>query len=251
MEKVVEFQNLVSDLFSKIVETNTESFSAGAKVLADAIEKDRIINIIGTGGHSSIGAEELFLRAGSLANINAILDGGVNLIHGARRSLSIERIPGYSEYFFDFYDLKAGDPLIISNAYGINCFSLDLALGAKKRGITTIGITSKEFANFVPNGHPARHPSGKKLYENVDVFINCWLPLNDAAVSIDGVPHKIGPLSTLINVFCLHSLIIASVSECVKRGIKDIPIYASANMPDGDRLNQSLLDKYKSRIKFL
>src|SRR5690554_2729356 len=158
MNKIIEFQKIISNLYSKIVSANEESFKAGAKVLTDAIEKDRIINVVGTGGHSSMGAEELFLRAGSLANINAILDGGVNLIHGGRRSLSIERIPNYSEFFFKFYDLKAEDPLIIVNAYGINSYSLDLALGAKKKGITTIGITSKEFADFIPNGHPARHP---------------------------------------------------------------------------------------------
>jgi uncharacterized phosphosugar-binding protein len=250
-QKIVEFQSSVAELFTKIVKSNTKAFDEGAKILADAIEADRIINVIGSGGHSTIGAEELFLRAGGLANINAILDGGVNLSQGGTRSLSIERTPGYSKFFFDYYNLRPEDPLIIVNAYGINPLSIDLALTAKERGITTIGITSTEFANFVPVNHPARHHSGKKLYECVDVFINCWLPLNDAAIEFDGVPQKVGPLSTLLNVFSLNSLIIATISECVARGLTELPIYTSANMPEGDRLNQQLIEKYRPRIKFL
>ncbi len=247
----MEFEKSVSSLFAEIVAVNEKSFQSGAQILADAVENDRIINVIGTGGHSSMGAQELFLRAGSLANFNAILDAGVNLINGGRRSLSIERIPGYSDFFFDFYELKKEDPLIITNAYGINCFSLDVALAAKERGITTIGVTSEGYAHLVPHGHPARHPSGKALYQEVDVFIDCRLPLDDAVVEFKELPNKVAPVSTLINIFCLHSLVIATISECLKRGLTDLPIYASANMPEGDQLNERLLDKYKSRVKLL
>ena len=46
------------------------------------------------GGHSQIGAEEVFSRAGGLACIYAFIDDGFYLGHGAGRSMRIERTPG-------------------------------------------------------------------------------------------------------------------------------------------------------------
>src|SRR3546814_2065860 len=55
------------------------AIEAAAQAVADAIRRDRLIHVIGPGGHSSMAAEEVLWRAGGLAPINAILDAGFNL----------------------------------------------------------------------------------------------------------------------------------------------------------------------------
>ncbi len=77
----------------------------------------------------------------------------------------------------------------------------------QKRGVTSIGITSKGFAGVVPKDSPIRHPSGKNLYEIVDVFIDCHLPTGDAVVDVEGgLQQKMGgPTSTFVNSICCQS----------------------------------------------
>ena len=170
-----------------IESTQGEALGKAAALLANAVAEDRLIHVIGPGGHSNMAAEEVFWRAGGLAPVNAMLDAGTNLIHGAKRSNYVERTPGYAKAVFDTYGLKQGDVLVIANAYGINSMTIDCALECKARGIASIAITSTSFANAVPKGSASRHPSGQNLYELADVFIDNHLPLGDAVVDVPGI----------------------------------------------------------------
>ena len=61
---------------------------------------------------------------------------------------------------------------------------IDAVLEAQTRKMTSIAITSREFADRLTPDHPSRHPSGKNLYQEADYFINCHLPYGDAVVEI-------------------------------------------------------------------
>ena len=63
-----------------------------AGLVADALRRDAIVHIFGT-GHSHLLAEEALYRAGGLAPVNAILDPGLMLREGAPASTRLERIP--------------------------------------------------------------------------------------------------------------------------------------------------------------
>src|SRR3546814_12163305 len=89
--------------------------------------------------------------------------------------------------------------MVSVNAYGVKAMGIDVALEARARGMISIGITSRSFADSLAPDHPARHPSGKALYREVDHFLDCRLPLGDAVMEIDGVPEKTGPTSTFCN----------------------------------------------------
>jgi uncharacterized phosphosugar-binding protein len=240
----------VQGIFQKI-KAQQEVFSKAARMMAQSIARDELIHIIGPGGHSNMAAEEIFWRTGGLAPIDAMLDAGVNLIHGARRSNIIERAPGYAKRVFDVYNLnKPGEVLIIANAYGINSMTIDCALEAKARGLATIGITSRGFADTLAPDHPSRHPSGKNLYQEVDCFIDCHLPYGDAIIDVEGCAQKVAPVSTLCNVFTLNLLMIETVKELVALGVEP-PLWMSANMPGGDEANKKHFQTYIPRIKHL
>jgi uncharacterized phosphosugar-binding protein len=243
-EKLVNILNEISE--------ESVAIKEAAKVVAKSVIQEDPIHIIGPGGHSNMAAEEVLWRAGGLAPINALLDAGINLIHGAKRSNIIERTPGYANKVLDAYrvGMKPGEVIIIVNAYGINSMCIDTALEARKRKMISIGITSKSFADSIPKGHPSRHPTGKNLYQEVDYFINCHLPYGDAVIKIDGCPQKVGPTSTICNVFAINLLIAETVKQLVAKGVEP-PIWTSANLPGGDEKNRNLEEKYIPLIKHL
>ncbi len=250
MSIITEYKDKICGLLSEIALSQEAAITEGAKILADAICEGRLINVIGTGGHSNIAAEEVLWRAGGMAAVNAILDAGTNLIHGAKRSNIVERTPGYARAVFDTYGLSSGDALVIVNAYGINSMSVESALLCRERGMKSIGITSTSFADTVPPDSLSRHPSGKNLNDLVDVYIDNRLPLGDAVIQVDGVKTKMGSTSTYVNCFTINLLMMKTAEELVKAGIEP-EVWVSANMPGGDRLNKKYEEKYRKIIRHL
>jgi len=244
------YANVFTERFSSIIKHERAKIEKGADLMVAAIERDELIHVIGTGGHSTMGALELFWRAGGLAPINPLLDASFLPSNGALHSNIMERTEGLAQGILKSYKVKSGETLIIVNAYGINATTIDTALEAKRIGMHTIGITSTSFSSSLPRDSKIRHSSGKNLHELVDIFIDCNLPLGDACVSVEGFEQKVAPSSTILNSFCLNLLVIATVEKLVAKGIEP-PVWMSANLPRGDENNARWHDKYNYRVKHL
>ena len=229
-----------------------QSITAAAEIVAEAIMADKVINVVGPGGHSNIPVEEVTWRAGALVPMNGMLDAGTNLMMGGKRSNCYERLAGYAEGMFNAYELgnTPDEVIIICNAYGINSMTIDCALEAKKRGMKSIGITGESYCRAVPHGHPARHPSGQSLCDLVDVYVNSHMPYGDSVVQVEGVAAKMGPTSTFCNVFAIHSVMICAAEIMAKRGYAP-PVWTSGNLPEGDDLNREYEKRYKGRLRHL
>ena len=118
------YAQVVADTVAQIA-GETEAIDKAAQLVADAIKRDELVHVIGPGGHSNMAVEEVLWRAGGLAPVDAILDAGTNVIHGAKRSNIIERCPGYGIRVLDAYGInKPGEVMIIVNAYGINSMTI-------------------------------------------------------------------------------------------------------------------------------
>ncbi len=250
MTATSKFYQAATEVIETILKEEQGKISAAAQILADQITEGSLINVFGSGGHSFIGAEEMFYRAGGLVPINPIFETGVSMPPGALRSTAIERTPGYMPGILATYGLKAGQLMIIINAYGINSATIDTALECKKLGLTTIALTSPKIAEGLAPDHPSRHPSGKNLYEIVDLYINTHVPMGDAAVDLVGFKQKVGPVSTIANAFAIECMVVETIDLLIQRGI-DPPVWKSGNSPGGDEHNQKYLDKYCGVIKHL
>lgn len=250
-KEALEYKQAITSILDEII-SEEESVKKAAAVIGDSIMRDQVIHAIGPGGHSNMAVEELFSRAGGFACINAILDPGTNLSHGGFRSMKVERIPGYAIAVLDSYRVgkTPNEVLIIINAYGINSMTIDCALEAKKRGVTTIAITSSSFADRIPKDHPSRHPTGANLYQSVDIFINNHLPYGDAVISIDGCEQNVGPTSTYCNCFTVNYLVMETCKYLVSKGYTP-PVFRSGNMPGGDEYNKHLVEKYSGKAVLL
>lgn len=250
MNVLARYRDSVQALLDEVYAVNQEAIEQAAKILCEAIADDRLVHVFGPGAHSYMGAEEMFYRAGGLACINAVLDAGVSMEHGALRTTRVERTPGYAAAVLETYQLEAGDPLIITSSYGINAVSVEAAEYARAKGLWVIAITSASFGKLLPADHPARHPSGKSLPELAHVTIDNRVPVGDALIALDGVEERVGPSSTLTTSFCAGLLVLRTVELLRDRGVRP-PLWRSANSPGGEEANRRLIEKYKGRIKHL
>jgi uncharacterized phosphosugar-binding protein len=245
-----QFHGIVEGLLNDVVQDAGPDIRRVARLLAGVVGDDHLLYVFGTGGHSTIAAEEMSWRAGGLAAVSPIFDPGVSIAFGARRSSAIERTPRYAQAVLSPYPITQHDVLIIANAYGINACTIDAALWARERCITTVGITSPEFSKKVPRDHPARHPSGKSLFEVVDHVLDTKMPERDAVLEFPGLRPWVAPVSTILNAFVIECLVAEIADALVKSG-KTPPIWTSGNIPGGDAANQSLIARYAPRIRWL
>ncbi len=239
-----------TELLGRIVAEEGAAITRAGALLAERIAQDRLVYVIGPGGHSQIGAEEVFSRAGGLACVVSFLDDGFYLGNGSARSMAIERTPGYARAILSHPEMAEGDVLIICNAYGINSATIDSALIARERGLVSIGVTSIANQRGLPQGHPSRHPNGKDLCDLVDIVIDTKMPLGDAVMRLEGVSEKVGPVSTMVNAFALNAIVLEAVAELARRGIEP-PIWRSSNSPGGDEANVAITERYRHRVPHL
>jgi len=250
MDILKTYLDIVTKHLTLIEQTQKETLAKAARIMADRIAEDKPVFVYGPGGHSNLGTQEIFFRAGGLMHINPILDEGTLLSSGALRSMAIERLPGYGRIVMEKSGFGAGDVLILINAYGINSALIDAALYCKEIGGTLIAVSSRQHARNTAADHPARHPSKKNLCDIADVLLDCDVPVGDAMVQIEGVEQKVGAISTFANAFLLNSLVLETIQVLAGRGIVP-PIWRSGNAPGGDEWNNQFLDRFRGRIRCL
>ncbi|MFE7060752.1 sugar isomerase domain-containing protein [Sutcliffiella sp. NPDC057660] len=250
MKYALEYFEQIKSYLEQIIATESEGINQAAKAVADHIKEDKIVYVYGPGGHSNLGSQELFFRAGGLMHVSAILDEGTLLSGGALRSMAIERTPGYGKVVIQDYGLEAGDLLIIVNAYGINAATIDAALEGKSLGVQTIGVSSVKHANSTPAEHPARHPSKMNLHDIVDIAIDSKVEVGDAVIEMENLEQKVGAMSTFVNAYILNSISMEAIALLVKQDIQP-PIWKSGNSTGGDEWNQQFISRFKHKIKKL
>ena len=244
------YLSTVIEYIRRIQKEERDNLDAAARLMAKQISEDRLVHVFGPGGHSNLATQEVFFRAGGLMHMNAILDEGTLLSNGALRSMAIERTPDYGRIVIDNQNLEEGDLLILVNAYGINSALIDAALTAREKGVTLIGISSRNHAQNTKPDHPARHPAKQNLHDLVDVAIDTKVPIGDAVLSIPGVSECTSAISTFTNATALNTLVIRTIVQLRDMGVQP-PIWRSGNAPGGDEANGRFIDQFRARVRSL
>lgn len=231
-------------------QTQEENIKKAASLMANAIAEDRLINVYGGGGHTTLCMGEMFFRAGGLSCINPIMETGLSVFNQALKYLELERTVNYGSAIMKYYDLKKDDVLIVFHNIGINPATIDAVMEAKKNGVKIIAVSSSYWQNEMPEDHFIRHPNKTNLFDYADVCIDDFNPVGDAVVNVPGLDTPIAPVSNIVDFYIAHLLEIETVRQCVERGITP-PVWSSANTPGGDEKNAAYLEKYRPRIKML
>ena len=241
---------LTIELLNRVENEQYENIKAAGELMAQAIAEDRLINVYGGGGHTTLPVGEMFFRAGGLCNINPCMETGLSVFNQAQKYLSLERCVNYGRAIMDYYNLQKDDVLIIYHNIGTNPATIDAAMEAKERGVKIIAVSSSDWQNNIPLDYELRHPSRKNLFDFADICIEDYNPVGDTVVKLDGFDTPIGPISNMTDFYIVHRLEIECAKACLARGIEP-PFWRSANVPGGDEFNKKNLDKYSSRIKML
>ena len=243
------FQKIVENL-ELINSTQANNIKKAASLMADAIEADKLINVYGGGGHTTLCMGEMFFRAGGLANINPIAETGLTVFNQALKYLELERTVNYGSAIMKYYKLQKDDLLIVFHNIGINPATIDAVMEAKRVGARIIAISSSFWQSEMPKDHFIRHPNKTNLFDYADVCIDDFNPVGDAVINVEGFETPIAPVSNIADFYIAHMLEIECVKECQRRGVK-APCWSSANTPGGDEKNAAYLAKYSPRIKML
>ena len=243
------YKSLLDNL-ELVNQTQEENIKKAASLMADAIEQDRLINVYGGGGHTTLCMGEMFFRAGGLSCINPIMETGLSVFNQALKYLELERTVNYGSAIMKYYDLKKDDVLIVFHNIGINPATIDAVMEAKKNGVKIIAVSSSYWQNEMPEEHFIRHPNKTNLFDYADVCIDDFNPVGDAVVNVPGLDTPIAPVSNIVDFYIAHLLEIETVKQCIDRGITP-PVWSSANTPGGDAKNAAYLEKYRPRIKML
>ena len=244
------YYKAIIENLEKVNATQSENIRKAAELMADAIANDRLINVYGGGGHTTLPVGEMFFRAGGLCNINPCMETGLSVFNQAQKYLSLERCVNYGRHIMEYYNLQKDDVLIVYHNIGTNAATIDAVMQAKERGAKIIAVSSSDWQDNIPLDYELRHPSRKNLFDFADVCIDDYNPLGDTVVKLDGFDTPIGPISNMTDFYIVHRLEIECAKECLERGIEP-PFWRSANVPGGDEFNRKNLDKYSPRIKML
>jgi uncharacterized phosphosugar-binding protein len=236
-----EYHEKILSHLERLIIGQEEAIQNASFWFGQTLIKDRLVHTFGT-GHSHMIGLELFVRAGGLANVNAMLDSTVMTNEGARRSAEIERISGIAKIIWDQHQIHPDDLFIIISNSGRNAMPLEMAMLAKEHGNKIVAITSKEqTANY-----PSRHASGKKLIDLADLILDNRVPSGDGLMRIDG--NLTGPVSSISGMVLVNLIATEGMKQAASAGVK-LPVYFSQNI-DGFS-NEELYTLYEDRIKHL
>lgn len=237
----LKYMDEVQKLINNIEKTQNDNIRKAAKKFVETIKKDKIIHVFGT-GHSHMIGVEMFVRAGGLANVEAMLDNIILTNFGARKSGNIERVSGLAEVIWNDYEIQNGDIMIIVSNSGRNSVPVEMAMLAKERGIYLIALTSLDHSKNCES----RHKSGKRLFEIADLVIDNCVPKGDGLLDFNGVQS--GASSTVAGSIIVNAIVTETLSILSEEGYK-LPVYVSQNV-DGYN-NDEIYEKYAHRIKHI
>ena len=230
------YYTAITTLLARAQAQNASVLQQLGPVIGRSVAAGGVIHTFGS-GHSEVISREIIGRAGGLVCISGIPDptGGV-----------VENLVGYGTRLAERYDrqhgLRTGETIIVISNSGKNSSPLEIALYAKERGLTVVGLTCVAMSRAAATVHPG----GKKLHEIADyVLDNCGVPGDALTDTGDGL--KAGPSSTLAGALLLNLLQLEVIGWLRANGHQP-PVLHSQNLPGAIESNRELAKKYSGRL---
>lgn len=230
-----DYFTLLIDRLSAVMDSQAAAIDQAAEICADAIARDKLVFTFGT-GHGSFAAMEMFPRTGTVTGFRPIVESTMISFHrvlgdgGARQYRFIHGREGYGDAILASHQLDAEDAMLIFSHSGLNAVTLDIAVGAKARGMKLIGVTSVPHSSSTPS----RHSCGKRLFELADVVIDTGVPKGDASIRLDGVEGAVGATSTSIAIAVGQAINAATAEKLAARGVEPF-IMVSPNTTEKEK----------------
>jgi uncharacterized phosphosugar-binding protein len=228
-------------VLDRLADTQADAMETASRWCADTIAAGGLVHLFGT-GHSRIPVEEMFPRYGSYPGFNPIVELSMTFhtqvvgANGQRQAMAIERTPGLAEVILSNFRFGPDDLMIVFSAGGSTAVPIEIARGARSRGLRVIAVTSLAQST---TGDPDTAAGDRLAYEG-DLVIDLCTPHADALVAIDGVDTPVGPGSTLAAVAIVNSIKVRTAQLLAERGALP-PTITRASVVGAER-SRSLFD---------
>lgn len=239
-----QFFDAAIGLLQRVRDEEAENIEAAGTLLADTVTAGGRLFAFGA-GHSSLAAQDLVYRAGGLALMNLLAVPGVVGVDVMPATLgsALERVDGLASAVLDCSPLRDGDALIVISLSGRNALPVEMAAGARARGVKVIGVTSVAYASETQS----RHASGTYLKDHCDIVLDSKIAIGDAELTLDTIPAPFAPASTVVTSALLQAVMATAASTLAERGVEP-PLLRSGNVDGGLDWNSRVFEKYGDRI---
>jgi uncharacterized phosphosugar-binding protein len=215
------FFEVLIERLAEVRATQSEAIERAAEACERSIAAGKLVFSFGT-GHGALPALEMFPRTGTIVGFRPIVESTMISFHrvwgdmGARQYRFIHAAEGYGKAILRSHQLDPEDSIVLFSHSGVNAVILDIALGAKEKGLTVIAVTSLPHSS----ASPSRHSSGKRLFEVADIVIDTRASLSDASIRIEGLDAPVGANSTSVAIAIAQAIVAQTADKLVQRGIK-------------------------------
>ena len=240
-----------TEVIARVAATQAAGIETASTWCAEAIAADGLVHLFGT-GHSRIPVEEMFPRYGSYPGFNPIVELSMTFhtqvvgANGQRQAMFIERTPGLAEVILSNFHFGDHDVMVVFSASGLTAVPVEMARGAKARGLRVIAVTS--VAQSLA-GQPEAS-AGARLLEVADLVLDVCSPHADAAVSIPGLESPVGPLSTVGAVAIVNAIKSRTAELLVERGAMP-PVISRASAVGTERSRELFDQAYREHARRL
>ncbi|HET7493933.1 MAG TPA: SIS domain-containing protein [Candidatus Limnocylindrales bacterium] len=216
---VLAWLDAARGVLDRLAATQADAMEQASQWCAETIAADGLVHLFGT-GHSRIPVEEMFPRYGSYPGFNPIVELSMTFhtqivgANGQRQAMAIERMPGLAEIILSNFRFGPNDLMIVFSAGGATAVPVEMAHGARARGLRVIAVTSLAQSS---SGGPDP-VTGRRLAEEADLVIDLCTPHADALIAIDGVDTPVGPGSTIAAVAVADSIKVRTAQLLAARG---------------------------------
>ena len=216
-------------LLERIRDTQSDAIEQASRLCSEAIAAGGLAHLFGT-GHSRIPVEEMFPRYGSYPGFHPIVELSMTFhtqvvgANGQRQAMFIERMPGLAEVILSNFQFGPRDVMVIFSASGLGAVVVEMARGARTRGMRVVAVTSVAQSN----AGEMEPEVGGRLLDEADIVIDLCTPAGDALIRLDGQTETpIGPGSTLASVAIADSIKVRTAELLLAEG-KLPPVITSA-----------------------
>jgi uncharacterized phosphosugar-binding protein len=236
-------------LLERVATTQAGAIETASQWSAEAIAADGLVHLFGT-GHSRIPVEEMFPRYGSYPGFNPIVELSMTFhtqvvgANGQRQAMFIERMPGLAEVILSNFTFEPKDVMVVFSAGGTSAVPVEIARGARRRGLRVIAVTSVE-QSMSSDVDPA---VGSRLLDETDLVIDLCTPHADAMVAIPGLDTPVGPGSTISAVAIVNSIKVRTAQLLTERGAMP-PVLSRASVVGAERSRELFDDAYREHAR--
>ncbi len=237
------YQRILQDILASVVHDEKPSIDQAASLITKALLAGGITHIFGA-GHSQLVAGDTTFRAGGPAWANAIFDPVLSITRGAFATTKSERVAANADAIFGQERLQPTDATVVVCNSGTTQVSVRWAQLCKERGLAVISIVSQESMKFLNRG------TLTSISEYSDIIIDNHCPIGDAAITQSEGSRQVsvGPTSSIINMFLVHWIFIATHDQLLQQG-REVEAFQSGHLPGAWQFNERLLSKYRERVR--